>query len=97
MMISLQIIVYGAGVDNLTIVIMEALQNGEGLSPTIVIKKLLSFGANGVNTFKGIKTRVIKQINTNYAPFSIRVHYMAHKCNLALKTLFTLRMFKVSF
>ncbi len=90
MMIFFQIIVYGAGVDNLTIVIMEALQNGEGLSSTIVIKKLLCFGANGVNKFKGIKTRPIKQINTNYAPFSIGVHYMAHKRNLAFKTLSTL-------
>jgi len=90
MMISLQVIVYGARVDNLTIVIMEALQNGEGLSSTIIIKKLLCFGANGVSTFKGIKTRVIKQINTIYASFSIGVHYMAHKRNLVFKTLSTL-------
>jgi hypothetical protein len=50
MMISLQTIVYGTRVDNLTIVIMEALQNGEGLSSTIVVKKLFCFGANGVST-----------------------------------------------
>jgi hypothetical protein len=31
-------------------------------------------------------------MNINYAPFSIGVHCMAHKCNLAFKTLFSLRI-----
>ncbi len=44
----------------------------------------------GVNTFQGIKIGVIKQINTNYAPFSIGVHCMAHKYKLTFKTLSTL-------
>jgi hypothetical protein len=47
MMISLQIIVYGVGVDNLVVVIMEALQNGEGLNLTIVVKKLFCLGLMG--------------------------------------------------
>jgi hypothetical protein len=47
---------------------MEALQNGGGLSSTIVAEKFFFGGAQGVNTFQGIKTGVIKQINTNYAP-----------------------------
>jgi len=29
-------------------------------------------------------------MNINYAPFSIGVHYMVHKCNLAFKTLSSL-------
>ncbi len=58
----------GAKIDNLIVVIMEALQNGGGLSSTIVAEKFFFGGAHGVNTFQGIKTGVIKQINTNYAP-----------------------------
>jgi hypothetical protein len=89
MLFSLQRVVDGARVDNLTIVIMEALQKG-GLNPTFVFQKLFCFGVNGVSTFQGTKIGVIKQISTNYAPFSIGVHYIAHRCNLAFKTLSTL-------
>jgi hypothetical protein len=89
MLFSLQRVVDGARVDNLTIVIMEALQK-RGLNPTFVFQKLLCFGVNGINTFQGTKIGVIKQINTNYAPFSIGVHCIAHRCNLAFKTLSTL-------
>jgi hypothetical protein len=79
----------GAGVDNLIIVIMEALQKG-GLNPTFVFQKLFCFGVNGVSTFRGTKIGVIKQINTKYVPFSIGVHYIARRCNLTFKTLSTL-------
>jgi hypothetical protein len=68
---------------------MEALQKG-GLNPTFVFQKLFCFEVNGVSTFQGTKIGVIKQINTNYAPFSIGVHCMVHRCNLAFKTLSTL-------
>jgi hypothetical protein len=89
-MIFLQKVVDGAKVNNLIVVIIEALQNGGGLSSIVVVEKLFCFGANGVSTFQGIKNGVTKQINTNYAPFSIGVNCMAHRCNLAFKTLFTL-------
>jgi hypothetical protein len=90
MLFSFQRVVNGAITNNLTIVIMEALQKGEGLNPTSVSQKLFYFGANGVGTFQGTKIGVIKQINTNYAPFSINVHWIAQRCNLTFKTLSTL-------
>jgi hypothetical protein len=94
MLISLQRVVDGVGANNLTNVIMEALQKGGGLSYVFITHKLLCFGANGVITFQGTKISVIKQINTNYALFSIgvhsMVHSMVHRCNLAFKTLFSL-------
>jgi hypothetical protein len=71
-------------------VIIKALQKGRDLNLAFVFQKLLCFGVDGVSTFQGTKIGVTKQINTNYAPFSISVHYMAHKCNLAFKTLLTL-------
>jgi hypothetical protein len=70
-MIFLQIIIYVTKVDNVIIVVKEALENGECLGSTIVVKKLLCFRVDGVSTFKGMKIRVIKQINTNYAPFPL--------------------------
>jgi hypothetical protein len=74
MLISLQRVIDGVGANNLTIVIMEALQKGGGLSYVSITHKLLCFGANGVITFQGTKIGVNKQINTNYEPFSIGVH-----------------------
>ncbi len=77
--IFLRRVVDGTKANNLIIVIMEALQNGEGLSFAIVIKKLFCFKVDGVKHSKSIKIGITKQINTNYAPFSIRVHCMAHR------------------
>ncbi len=76
-MISLQKVVDGTRVDNLIIIIMEALQNGGGLNFLTVTEKLLFWGLMGVSTFQGIKIGVTKQINTNYSPFYIGVHCMA--------------------
>jgi hypothetical protein len=90
MSISLQRVVDGLGVDNLIVVIMEALQKARGLSPEFVAQKLLCFGVDGVSIFQGTKTRIIKHINVNYAPFSIGVHCMVHRCNLAFKALSSL-------
>ena len=50
-------------------------------------KTLLCFGANGVSTFQGSKTGVTQQIQSRYAPFALCVHCMAHRFNLAFKTL----------
>jgi len=60
------------------------------LNPTFLFQKLFCFAVDGVSTFQGTKTGVIKQINTNYAPFSIGVHCLAHRGNLAFKALSTL-------
>jgi hypothetical protein len=51
------------------------LNLGGGLNLAYVSQKLLCFGANGVGTLKGTK---------------IGVHWMAHRYNLAFKTLSTL-------
>ncbi len=64
----------------------------EVLSYVVIAEKLLCFKINGVSTFQGIKTGVIEQINTNCAPFSVGVHFMVHRWNLAFKTLFTLEI-----
>lgn len=51
----------------------------EGLGTTMsfevddIVLKLLCFGANGVATFQGKKTSVIKQIASKYAPYCLGV------------------------
>jgi hypothetical protein len=50
-------------------------------------KKLLSFGVNVVNVFQGGKKRMTKQIKDSWAPFSIGVHYVVHKTNMAVQLL----------
>jgi hypothetical protein len=60
------------------------------LNPTFVFQKLFCFVVDGVSTFQCTKIGVTKQINTNYAHFSISVHCMAHRGNLAFKVLSTL-------
>jgi hypothetical protein len=66
---------------------MEALQKGRGLNSTFVVQKLFCFAIDGGSTFQGTKIGVTKQNNTNYACLSIGVHCMAHRGNLAFKTL----------
>jgi hypothetical protein len=50
-------------------------------------KTLLCFGVDDVSTFQGSKTGVTQQIHSKYAPFALNLHCMAHRCNLAFKTL----------
>ncbi len=52
-----------------------------------VAKKLLCFGADVASIFQGGKTRVIKQIKETWAPFSMGVHCVAHRTNLAVQYL----------
>jgi len=43
-----------------------------------LVLKLVCFGANGISTFQGFKSRVTFQIWCQYVPFVVGVHYMAH-------------------
>ncbi len=59
-----------------------------------VVNKLMSFGTYNINVFQNVKFGVTKQIQDDYAPFSIGVHYMAHHMNLAMQTLFVIPLVK---
>jgi hypothetical protein len=80
-------IVDGLGSNNLNEVIMNFIMKGERLSKEEMSKKLLCFGANGMNMFKGGKTGMTKQIKDSWAPFSMGVHCVAHRTNLAVQSL----------
>jgi len=49
--------------------------------------RLICFGADGVNTFQGLRSIVTIRIQCRYAPFVNNVHYMAHQTNLTMQTL----------
>ena len=85
--ISLERVVEGGGSDNLTQVIIDALTGAAKIERLALSKTLLCFGADGVSTFQGAKTGVTHQIQSKYAPFALGVHCMAHRCNIAFKTL----------
>jgi len=53
-------VVVGSSVDNLTQVLMQTLMNQGGLTKDIIGKKLMTFGANGVYVFQGVRSRDYK-------------------------------------
>jgi hypothetical protein len=44
------------------------------------------FGINGITIFQGLKIRVTMEPLEKHAPFLTSIHYMAHKCNLAMQS-----------
>jgi hypothetical protein len=67
--------------------IESALLEEGGLSREEIGKKLICFGADGVNVFQGHHNGCITQMHDFYAPFSLGVHCMAHRMNLVIGTL----------
>jgi hypothetical protein len=57
-----------------------------GLSNEDLASKLVFFAIHGMIIFQGMKTRVIMQLIEKHAPFVTKIHYMAHRCNLAMQT-----------
>jgi PII-like signaling protein len=47
-------------VDNFTQILMETLMHEGGLMANLIDKKLMTFGADGVSIFQGIKLDVIE-------------------------------------
>ncbi len=90
--LSLDSVVVGLGVDNLIQVLMQALMHQGGLIKNLIGIKFMTFGANGVSVFQGIKLGVTRQIFDARAPHSIGVHCMAHRTNLAVQILSHLQM-----
>jgi len=79
--------------ENLTKVIVEAVATGSGLEAKALAAKLISFGCDGAATLSGLRTSVSVQIKEQHAPFCHGVHCVAHRCNLAFKTLESLGIF----
>jgi hypothetical protein len=62
MLLSLEHVVNGFNASNLTMIVTQTIIiNGSISNPNIISKKLMSFGANGVNVFQGYHTIVTIQ------------------------------------
>jgi hypothetical protein len=71
---SLECVVARSSVDNLIQVLMEAL-----MTKDMIGKMLMTFGANNVSIFQGVRSRVTKQISYGWAPHSMGEYCMACK------------------
>ncbi len=80
-------VLFGSRANNLTLLIMNSLMTQGGLQDENLASKLVCFGANGVNTFQGIKSRITVQIQWEYVPFVTYIYCMAHQTNLVIQTL----------
>lgn len=65
---------------------MNAFLKGGKQAREDMSKRLLSFGVNVVNVFQGGK-KMTKQIKDSWTPFSIGLHYVVHRTNLAIQLL----------
>jgi hypothetical protein len=75
------------GANNLTKDTIGALKKHGGLSNVVIVAKLISFGANGMNVFQGVRNGVIHQMKDMYSPCLGGIHCMVHHTNLAMQTL----------
>lgn len=83
----------GATADNLTTLLMGIVGVRGDLDALAIATKLVCFGADGVSAFQGCRTGVTVQFKAKHAPHVIGVHCMAHRVNLAMKTLSRLDLF----
>jgi hypothetical protein len=51
-----------------------------------LVAKLFWFGIDGIIIFQRLKTRMTMEPLEQHAPFLTNIHYMAHKCNLAMQS-----------
>jgi hypothetical protein len=77
----------GASSANLLSTLLEAMEAYGGLPPSEIAGKLISFGADRVSMFQGVRTGVTVQLKDSHAPFVMGIHCMSHRTNLAVQTL----------
>jgi hypothetical protein len=86
-------LVDGATANGLTKLLMGSLGSKGGLNNDATASKLVCFGADSVSAFQGKRIGVTIQIKHNFAPHATVIHCLAHKINLAVKTLSQLAVF----
>jgi hypothetical protein len=77
----------GASSVTLLTTLLETLEQYGGLPRPDIAAKLVSFGADGVSVFQGVRTGVTVQLKEHHAPFLSGMHCMSHRTNLAVQTL----------
>lgn len=77
-LLTLQQVVEGSHVNNLTKVIVKSLLLYGVFSKSNLVLKLVCFGIDSVTMFQGSNTRVTMQLKEKHAPLLLGVHYVAH-------------------
>ncbi len=84
-MLFLERVLDGANSNNMIQPIIEALTIRGALNKKYMTKKLVSFGVDKVNIFQGTYNGVIVQIQKNYAPNMVGLHYMENHTHLVVQ------------
>jgi hypothetical protein len=82
--LTLQHIVDGGNVDNLTAVIVQAFMLQGGLTQEETTKRLICFGANRASIFQGCHSSMTFQLKEKFAPCMMGDNCMAHRTNLPM-------------
>ena len=85
---SLERVIVGGTLDDLTVAIVSVAHAYGGLSDQKIREGLITFGVDGVPTFQSAKSSVIMQLINKNAPFMVDVNCKAHRISLAVQTLF---------
>ena len=84
LLLTLEQVTGGTGLDNLTRVLLDVLWEVGGLTREQIREKLLCFSADGAAIFHGVRGGVTIQLQREFAPFLIGVHCSSYKMNLAM-------------
>ncbi len=87
-LLNVQHVIYGFQIDVLTMVIMNFLMTKGALKEEKNTSRLVYFG-DGINTFQGLRFRIVIQNQCQHVPFVNGMHYIVHQtkpCNTNLLT-----------
>ena len=84
MLLILERMTGGAGSNNLTTLLVDALQQLGGLTLEQIREKLLCFSADGAAVFHVVRGGVTVQLQREFSLFLLAVHCGNHKTNLAM-------------
>ncbi len=89
---SLECVVARSSVDNLTLILIQALMHQKGLTKKLNGSRFMTFGVDGVFVFQGNKLSVTRQSFEGWASHFMVVHCVAHKTNLGIQIVSHLQM-----
>ena len=87
-LLSLTHLLQGNGSKNLTECCIDSLEEYNGVSSDMLPSRLISINTNGSSMFTGSRSQVTTTILENLVSFAIGVHYVAHRMNLCVQTMF---------
>jgi len=91
-LLSLECVVARSSVDNLTLILIQALMHQRGLTKKLNGNRFMTFGVDGVFVFQGTKLGVTQQIFDGWVSYFMGVHYVAHRTNLGVQIVSHLQM-----